>query len=68
MAWVGTKTPRQLSNPLFTVLKAHKHTALQAGGRGFESLSAHNQKVRKPSTKVGGFFRLGRAKLALAST
>ena len=66
---VGVKTPHQLPNPLLTILKTPKHTALQAGGRGFESLSAHNQKVRKPSTKVGGFFRLRhRVKLSVCPT
>ena len=39
------KTPRKILNLLLTVLKAPKHTALQAGGRGFESLIAHHSKT-----------------------
>ena len=42
---VGAKTPHQFLNPVSTILKTPKYTALQAGGRGFESLIAHHRKT-----------------------
>ena len=53
---VGVKTPHQLPNPLLTILKTPKHTALQAGGRGFESLIAHNQNSKKAIHESGWLF------------
>ena len=35
---VGAKTPRKILNLLLTVLKAPKHTALQAGGLAAQGL------------------------------